>query len=42
MEYIETLYKLDLKSKTIKNILAILKVIFKKAQIKVKNTDTSY
>lgn len=36
MEYIETLYKLDLKSKTIKDILAILNAIFKKAQIKVK------
>ena len=36
MEYIEMLYKLDLKSKTIKDILTILKGIFKLAQIDMK------
>ena len=36
IKYIEALYKLELKPKTIKDILAILKGIFKLAQIEVK------
>jgi len=36
MKYIESLYKLDLKTKTIKDILIILKGIFKLAQIDIK------